>query len=174
MNEEKSSISMQPPLTEILPHIEQAIQRVVQAVAAVSPAAREEPLLPGGRSVKDVLGHITWRDQWLLLTLPPAPGEPTPAITLPLADQIPPNDHWADEMNAKVLLYNKQREFAPIWEEFTVTRAALVGRVAQLSYADLYDPAGMSVTIGQPVAPLVCGIYAHYEEHAHEFESLKA
>ncbi|MFN8467512.1 MAG: DinB family protein [Caldilineaceae bacterium] len=167
-------MSTQPTMTDILPRIEQSIERVVQAVTALPPAAREEPLLPGDRSVKDVLGHITWWDQWLLLTLPPAVGEPAPAITLPLADQIPPNDHWADEMNAKVLLYNKQREFAPIWEEFTATRAALVRRVSQLSAADLYDPAGMSATIGQPVAPLVCGIYEHYEEHAHEFESLQA
>ena len=167
-------MNTQPTMTEILPRIEQSIQRVVQAVTALPPAAREEPLLPGDRSVKDVLGHITWWDQWLLLTLPSAPGEPAPAITLPLADQIPPNDHWADEMNAKVLLYNKQRDFAPIWEEFTATRALLVKRVSQLSAADLYDPAGMSATIGQQVAPLVCGIYEHYEEHAHELEGLQA
>ena len=160
-------------MAEILPRIEQSIQRVVQAVTAMPEAARVEPRLPGDRSVKDVLGHITWWDQWLLLTLPPAQGEPAPAITLPLADQIPPNDHWADEMNAKVLEYNKPRDFAPIWQEFNATRAALVKRVSQLSAADLYDPAGMSATIGQPVAPLVCGIYEHYEEHAHEFESLK-
>lgn len=166
-------MNTQPTMAEILPRIEQSIQRVVQAVAALPPAARVEPLLPGDRSVKDVLGHITWWDQWLLVTLPPAPGEPAPAITLPLADQIPPNDHWADEMNAKVLQYNKQRDFAPIWEEFNATRAALVKRVSQLSAADLYDRGGMSAIIGQPVAPLVCGIYEHYEEHAHEFESLK-
>ncbi len=167
-------MSAQPTMTDILPRIEQSIQRVVQAVTALPPAAREEPRLGEGRSVKDVLGHITWWDQWLLLTLPPAAGEPAPDITLPLADQIPPNDHWADEMNAKVLQYNKPRDFAPIWEEFTDTRAMLVKRVSQLSAADLYDPAGMSATIGQPVAPLVCGIYEHYEEHAHEFENLNA
>jgi hypothetical protein len=165
-------MTTQPTMTDILPRIEQSIQRVVQLVTALPPASRLEPLLPGDRSVKDVLGHITWWDQWLLLTLPPTPGEPAPAITLPLADQIPPNEHWADEMNAKVLQDNKQRDFAPIWEEFTATRAMLVKRVSQLSAADLYDPAGMSALIGQPVAPLVCGIYEHYEEHAHELESL--
>ena len=111
-------MSTQPTMTEILPRIEQSIQRVVQTVTTLPPAARLEPLLPGERSVKDVLGHITWWDQWLLLTLPPAEGEPAPAITLPLADQIPPTDHWADEMNAKVLLYNKPRDFAPIWTNF--------------------------------------------------------
>ena len=40
-------------MTEILPRIEQAIQRVVQLVTALPPAATEEPLLPGDRSVKE-------------------------------------------------------------------------------------------------------------------------
>lgn len=165
-------MNTQPTMTEILPRIEQSIRRVVDGVTALPPAQRVAPLLPEDRSVKDVLGHITWWDQWLLLTLPPAPGDPAPAITLALADQIPPTDHWADEMNAKVLEYNKQRAYAAIWDEFTATRAALLHRVAQLSAEDLYDPAGMSATIGQPVAPLVCGIYEHYEEHAHELETI--
>lgn len=165
-------MSTQPAMTEILPRIERAIQRVVQLVTALPPAATEEPLLGGGRSVKDVLGHITWWDQWLLMTLPPAPGEAAPAITLPLADQIPPTNDWAGEMNAKVLIYNKSRALAAIWGEFTTTHDLLLRRVAQLSDADLTDPAGMAATIGQPVAPLICGIYEHYEEHAHELERL--
>ena len=32
----------------------------------------------------------------------------------------------------------------------------------------------IAATIGQPVAPLICGIYEHYEEHAREFEQLSA
>ncbi|MEN9937920.1 MAG: hypothetical protein RLZZ387_4499 [Chloroflexota bacterium] len=31
----------------------------------------------------------------------------------------------------------------------------------------------MTAVIGEPVAPLILGIYEHYEEHAHEFESLR-
>lgn len=53
-------MSTQPTMTEILPRIEQSIQRVVQLVTALPRAARVEPLLPGDRSVKDVLGHMTW------------------------------------------------------------------------------------------------------------------
>jgi hypothetical protein len=30
----------------------------------------------------------------------------------------------------------------------------------------------MSALLGQPVAPLILGIYEHYEEHAHELEQL--
>ena len=167
-------MNTQQPIKEILPRIERAIQRVMQQVAAMPPERISEPLLVGGRSVKDVLGHITWWDQWLLVTLPPAPGTPPPAITLPLSDQIPPTNHWAREMNDKVLAYNQSREFSVIWGELTTTCDLLLRRVSQLSEEDLYDPAGMASLIGQPVAPLICGIYEHYEEHAHEFEQLMA
>jgi len=167
-------MSTQRSITEILPRIERAIQRLVQTVTSMSPALTREPLLAGGRSVKDVLGHLTWWDQWLLVTLPTAPGEPALTITLPLLDQIPATNDWADEMNAKVHIYNKSREFSVIWGELTATCDLLLRRVSQLSDKDLYDPEGIASIIGQPVAPLICGIYEHYEEHAHEFEHLNA
>jgi hypothetical protein len=158
---------------ELIMRIEQAIQRVVEAITSLSPTQMEEPRLSGGRSVKDVLAHLTWWDQWLLVTLPADQSTPHQPILLPLADQIPPTDHWADEMNHKVYIYNQSRELSTILEEFTITRTLLVQRVSLLSLNDLYDPDGMSESIGQPVAPLVLGIYEHYEEHAHEFEELR-
>lgn len=167
-------MSMQPTIAEILPRIERAIQRVMQAVKAMPPTQINAPLLAGGRSVKDVLGHLTWWDQWLLVTLPPVPGDPPLGITLPLSDQIPPTNHWADEMNAKVLAYNQPRQYPEIWTEFTATVDLLVRRVSKLTDEDLYDPNGMAAIIGHPVAPDIMGIYEHYEEHAHEFEQLSA
>ncbi len=167
-------MSTQQTISEILPRIEKAIQRLVQLVSTLSAEQIQEPLLAGGRSVKDVLGHLTWWDQWLLVTLPPATGESALAITLPLSDQIPVTNDWADEMNDKVLEYNKSREFSVLWEELNATCDLLLGRVSQLSDNDLVDPQGIAAIIGQPVAPLICGIYEHYEEHAHEFERLKA
>lgn len=167
-------MSTQPGMTEILPRIERSIQRVFQAVEAMPPAQINAPLLGEGRSVKDVLGHITWWDQWLLVMLPPAPGEPPLEITLPLAEQIPPTNDWADAMNANVLAYNQARPFPEIWSAFTKTVDLLVWRVSMLTDEDLYDPQGMAAIVGQPVAPLITGIYEHYEEHAHEFEQLSA
>lgn len=38
--------------------------------------------------------------------------------------------------------------------------------------ADLNDPDGLSAVIGQPLRPLICGIYGHYEEHAHELAQI--
>jgi len=167
-------MSTQPTIAEILPRIERAIQRVTQAVKAMPPVQINAPLLAEGRSVKDVLGHLTWWDRWLLVMLPPTPGDPPLDITLPLSDQIPANHEWVDEMNAKVLAYNQPRQFPEIWAEFTANLDLLVRRVSKLTDEDLYDPNGMAAIVGQPVAPYIMGIYEHYEEHAHEFEQLSA
>lgn len=121
----------------------------------------------------DGRSRMCWhRDQWLLVTLPADPKAPSQPIILPLADQIPPTDHWADEMNAKVHSHNQQRELSVIEAEFAAVRKQLLARVSRMSIDDLYDPDGMSAIIGQPVAPLILGIYEHYEEHAHELEQI--
>ena len=164
-------MSTQPSMAEILPRIERAIQRVTRFVETLSPDQTTAPLLGEGRSVKDVLGHLTWWDQWLLVKFLPAPADLPIDITLPLADQIPTTQSL-DEMNAKVLAYNQPRPFPEIWSEFTATVDLLLRRVSKLTDEDLYDPQGMAAIIGQPVAPNILGIYEHYEEHAHEFEQL--
>ena len=37
---------------------------------------------------------------------------------------------------------------------------------------DGFDADGLSARIGQPVAPLLLGIYEHYEQHAYAIEQL--
>ncbi len=167
-------MSVPHTMTEIITRIEQAMQRVIQAVTPLSPAQMLEPRLSDGHSVKDVLAHLTWWDQWLLFTLPADQHTPHPPITPPLVDQIPPTNDWADEMNAKVYAYHQPRALSLIQAEFTATGNQLLERVSQLSINDLYNPDGISAVIGQPVAPLVLGIYEHYEEHAHELEHHQA
>ena len=160
-------------IAEIVTRIERAMQRVTQALHPLSPAQMMEPRLSDGRSIKDVLAHITWWDQWLLVTLPADQTTPIHPIELALADQIPAEDHWADEMNSKVRVYNLQRELSVIEAEFAAVRKHLLERVSQMSIEDLYDPDGMSAIIGQPAAPLILGIYEHYEEHADELEQIR-
>ena len=160
-------------MVDIVTRSERAMQRITQAIAVLSPAQLSEPRLSGGRSIKDVLAHHTWWDQWLLLTLPAERDGPATRIVLPLADQIPVAEHWANEMNAKVHSYMQPRDVLLIQAEFTTTCKHVLERIAMLSIDDLYNPEGMSATIGQPVAPLILGIYEHYEEHAHELEQLQ-
>lgn len=160
-------------MPEIRARIEGSVQRVVHGLAHLSPDQMTEPRLEDGRSVKDMLAHLTWWDQWLLFTLPADPHATHTPSAPPLFDQIPKREHWADEMNATVAAYNQSRELQPILDEFTATYKQLLERVAHLSLDDLFDPNGMSLQIGQPVAPLILGIYEHYEEHAHELEQVQ-
>lgn len=159
-------------ISEILERVERAVQRVVHSLAALSPEQMQAPLLGGDRSVKDLLAHIAWWDEWLVYTLPPDPDMVGAPVTLPLVDQIPASGQWADAMNAKVLAYNKTRELADVQAEFAAARNRLLHRVAQLTNDDLAESSDMAAKIGQSVGPLVHGIYEHYEEHAHELEQL--
>ncbi|MCA9955863.1 MAG: ClbS/DfsB family four-helix bundle protein [Anaerolineales bacterium] len=159
-------------MTELMARIETAVQRVVTAVSQLSAEQMTVPNLDDGRSVKDILAHLTWWDHWLLFTLPADPRSPHKAVAPPLMDQIPSGTTWADEMNGRVYSYNQTRELSAILAEFTTGYQHLLQRVALLSFADLYDPEGMSATIGYPVAPLILGIYEHYEEHADELEGI--
>jgi hypothetical protein len=159
-------------ITEIKARIDRAVQRVVDAVASLTPAEMVDHRFDGGRSVKDILAHLAWWDRWMVYILPPDPEtvpNPTPP---PLFDEIPGTEHWADEMNARVHAYNQPRDLETILTEFNTAREQLLRRIAPFSLNDLYNPDGISAQIGQPLAPLVLGIYEHYEEHADELEQL--
>ncbi len=159
-------------MSVILPRVKASVSHLQRLVAEFPPAATTRPLLGGERSVKDMLAHLAWWDQWLLTTLPPAPGAEALSIDLPLREQIPDGDTWAEEMNAKVLQHNKSRKYQEVWEDFEKTGGQLIARVSVLTDADLNDPQGLSAAIGHPLMPLIVGIYEHYEEHAHELEQI--
>ena len=159
-------------ITEIRARIDRAVQRVVDAVASLTPVEMVDDRFDGGRSVKDILAHLAWWDQWMVYILPPDPATvPNPAPP-PLFDEIPAKEHWADEMNARVHASNKTRDLETILAEFNTAREQLLRRIAPFSLDDLYNPDGISAQIGQPLAPLVLGIYEHYEQHADELEQL--
>ena len=143
--------------------------RFLAAVVARSEAELSEPRLPAAWSVKDVLGHFAWWDHWLVYTLYPDNAE-IAANPPPLFSEIGNGKVTLDQLNDRVFSYNQSRSLAEIRADFTraFRDAAQVG--AQLTESDVFDPAGRSALIGQPVAPLVFGIYEHYEEHAHEIE----
>lgn len=159
-------------MPDIRARIDSAIQRVVHATAPLSPEQLLLPCLPDGWSVKDVLAHLTWWDQWLLATLPADEALDGPRILPPLFDEIPTTQDSIDAMNAKVFAHYRSRSVAEILEGFATTRQRIAARVARLSEDDLFDPEGFSKQLGFPAAPLIQGIYEHYEEHANQLERL--
>lgn len=165
-------MSTNQSLTDILPRIKNAILRLQEAVSALPDELMTMPVLDGKRSIKDVIVHLTWWDQWLLTTLPPLPGTNPLSFKLPLADQIPPGESWAEEMNAKVLRYSSDREFSSAWNELQRTCNLLIERVSCLTDTDMSDTSEISAQIRQALAPLITDIYEHYEEHAEEIEHI--
>jgi hypothetical protein len=143
--------------------------RFLVAVVARTEAELSEPRLPAGWSIKDVLGHLAWWDHWLVYTLFPDNAEIV-ANPPPLINEIGNGDIALDEVNAHVFRYNESRSLAEIRANFAKAHSAAAQVAAMLTESDVFDPEGRSALIGQPVSPLVFGIYEHYEEHAHEIE----
>lgn len=144
--------------------------RFLAAVVARTETELNEPRLPAGWSVKDVLGHLAWWDHWLVYTLFPDNAEIV-ANSPPMIKEIGNGDITLDELNAHVFSYNAPRSLAEIRADFAKAHRAAAQVAAMLTESDVFDPAGRSALIGQPVAPLVFGIYEHYEEHTHEIEA---
>jgi uncharacterized damage-inducible protein DinB len=165
---------MTPPTTvaALVIRIQAAFDRFLQATAALHADELLAPRLPGGWSVKDVLAHLAWWDQWLLYTFAlsarPMPDRRPP----PLFDEIPTDGQWADRMNARVYEFNRTRELSEIQAAFEAARQGVLQLVQSLSDADVFDADGLSAVLGQSAAPLLLGIYEHYEEHAHAIEQL--
>lgn len=165
---------MTPPTTAaaLVVRVQAAFDRFLQAIAAFPADELVAPHLPGGWSVKDVLAHLAWWDQWLLYTFAlsarPMPDHRPP----PLFDEIPTDGQWADRMNARVYEFNRTRDLSEIQAAFEAARQGILQLVQSLSDADIFAADGLSAVLGQPAAPLLLGIYEHYEEHAHAIEAL--
>jgi hypothetical protein len=158
-------------MDELVDWIAVAHLRFLRAIERLPEPQLLEPRLPGGWSVKDVLAHLAWWDRWLLYTLQvdgSDPSRPAP----PLIDQIPTHSGWADLMNARVYDLNRERGLAEVQAEFEDARLRVAQAMQCLSAEDVFGTGGRSAAIGQPVGPLVFGIYEHYDEHAHEIEQL--
>jgi hypothetical protein len=144
--------------------------RFLVAVVARTEAELSESRLPGGWSIKDVLGHLAWWDHWLVYTLFPDNAE-IAANPPPMIEEIGGDNSALDELNAHVFRYNESRSLAEIRASFAKAHSASAQVAAMLTESDVFDPGGRSALIGRSVSSLVFGIYEHYEEHAHEIEA---
>jgi hypothetical protein len=99
-----------------------------------------------------VLAHRTWWDQWLLAILPPWP-DGDPSARPPLFEQIPTGTGWADELNARVYSYYRQRDLTSIQTAFDMARQQLLQRVQARTIDNLFNPHRLFAQIGRSVAP---------------------
>ncbi len=157
---------MSAPLIEtIVARIKEVHQQFAAALDLISDPQLEAARLPGGRSGKDLLAHLTFWDQRLLHALAPGAGSPALRRAPPLVADIPYDYRWADAVNERIFHLNRGRDSATIKAEFARTCAALVQAVAALTEHEVVDPSGLSARLGEPFLPMLTGVYEHYEDH---------
>ena len=139
-----------------------------RAIAAVPLDRRESPL-PSGLTVKDLLVHVTFWEQYLvdrLVGCRTGQGFPTFAVEA---------DAEIDQVNARVYAENKERSWADVWKAFQSTQAVALTEIERLSDDELFDPAHSLAIIGDAQHTTSDHIYwesaEHFVEHAHEIEA---
>ena len=168
----RCGMSSPTTVAEIVARIAAAHQRFDQTIASLSDAQLQEPWLPDGWSVKDVLAHVTFWDQRLLHAIAPDGGPNAFRLAPPLIADIPYNEHWTDRVNERIYQLNRERDLGAIKTELEQTRQRLRRVVGGLSEHDVFDADGLSAAIGIPFLPMLTGAYEHYEEHTQELEAL--
>ena len=63
--------------------------------------------LPGGRSGKDLLAHLTFWDHRLLHAIAPQDGPQAFRLAPPLIADIPIDDQWVDSVNERIFQLNR-------------------------------------------------------------------
>jgi hypothetical protein len=167
---------MSTPTTiqEILTRIEAAHKQFATALSQINDAQLEEARLPGGRSGKNLLAHLTFWDRRLLHAIAPEEGLHAYRLAPPLIADIPYNDQWADVANERIFHINRDRDIAAIKEEFTQTCSELRHTVSTLTEQDVFDPDGISALLGEPFLPMLTGAYEHYEDHIRDLQVVAA
>lgn len=135
------------------------------AVAAVPPEDREKSL-PSGLSVKDILAHVTFWENYLVERI-----EATAAGNL--FDPFPyETDATVDQINARVFAQYHSQSWDVIAYEYDAAHRRALALLATLDDDDLFDPARSAAVIGDERHTVLEHVYAetaeHFAEHAAE------
>ena len=156
----------------IVDRIEAMHAEFAAALSSISDERLQAPLLPGDRSGKDVLAHLTFWDGRLLHAIEPQGDPPTSRLAPPLIADIPYDEQWLDTVNERIFQLNRDRDIGTVKAEFARTCAELRRTVAALDEHAVFDPDGLSALLGEPFAPMVIGAYEHYEDHMPDLERI--
>ncbi|HQN04584.1 MAG TPA: DinB family protein [Anaerolineaceae bacterium] len=132
-------------------------RQVLDNLLADIPLERlEEPLVPGGWSLKDITAHITWYEREVIPALLTRVLEGSELWELPL-----------EERNQVIYQQNKDRLLADVLAEAKDVFPRFVQAVAALDDADLEDPARFQYmpAIWKPVDLITSNSTEHYIDH---------
>ncbi len=150
---------------QVLSMIDQARDRLAEALAGVSRERLVAPGAEGGWSAKDILAHITWSERELVGVLQQR--------------AMVGSDLWRlsqDERNAVVYASNRERPLDDVLEDARQVFAALRAEIARLSDAEINDPALIANIPGgiTPWQLLAGGTWRHYDEHLPDVQARAA
>ena len=127
-----------------------------QMLAAIPLERWEEPLEPGGWSLKDLTAHITWYEREVIPALLTHVLEGSELWELPL-----------EERNQAIYQHNKDRHLVEVLAESKKVFPRFVQAVSALEDDDLENPARFQYMPAEwkPVDLITSNSTEHYEDH---------
>jgi len=150
-------------IMELIQHERDALERTL---AGLSQTHMTQPGVEPGRSVRDILAHLTnWEGRmvgWIGESLRgEVPQRPAPGMTW---DDL-------DELNQQVYLANKDKPLDEVLADFHRSYQAAWQAVEALTEDDLIDPQRFAWRKGDPMWHMVAAnTWEHYQEHRESIE----
>ncbi|MGH2614558.1 MAG: ClbS/DfsB family four-helix bundle protein [Thermomicrobiales bacterium] len=162
--------------TELLDRMRSGREEWDALLDQVPDAAREEPVLAGGQSVKDLIAHVAAYENWTAAQIRAANERRVPTdMELYGVEDLPPDpEGWdLDRQNAAIHARYKDKDLAEVVDFAERAFADLTAAVEGVRAEDFARPDAQSWTSGAPLLKIVPGqCYAHYQQHVDELRSL--
>ena len=148
---------------ELLARIQATHQQLDDLLAPLSEKRMDRHILESNWALKDVLAHITFWEQRLLVMLRNAArGETTPSL-------LAPDEDWqvgVDRVNAEAFAANQHRMVADIRADYHASFNEVVATLTATPEEALFAPTGYAHLFDESVIGIIAGnTYGHYEEH---------
>lgn len=149
---------------ELLATINTEHDRLVATLRGLTDDQMVQPGVERDWSVKDVLSHITWWEQWMIQKLGTAArGETGLSLRRP-------DEDWEaalERVNGEIFAANRNSPLAEVREVFDRSFQAAVEVVTALSEHDIFDPQGLGGRLDEaPLHMIASDTYEHYAEHS--------
>ena len=143
---------------ELLTNMHEGHERLEAALARMDATRMVQPVLYGLWSVKDLLAHIGFWEQYIADAYRTLQRGDVPAPT--------PDETSLHEINARVFAEQRGRPLADVRREEGEAYRALLALVETASGDDLFDPRRFTWSGRRPFAELIQNnTYEHYDEH---------
>lgn len=115
-------------------------------------------------SVKDVLAHVTWWEQWMVQKLDSlVRGDKIPRLLRPDEDQ----DTGLARLNGDIFAATRDRPLAEVRADFDHSFEQALAAVTALPEHEIFDPQGLGGGLNEaPLHLIASDTYEHYAEHS--------